>query len=65
VEGREGVQARVVPAIHGDRPRWVGDGSVRSARERTGTRRCKRENGSEVSIQICPGPGSTTRRPHG
>ena len=52
VERRGGVQAGVAPAGHGDRPRWVGDGSVRSARDRAATRRCRRENGSEVSIHI-------------
>ncbi len=65
VEGRGGVQAGSTPTSHGVRPQRVGDFSVWKSHEEGVAARCGRAMGSEVSIHVLPGPGTSSWRPYG
>ena len=57
-------QAGARPASHGVRPQRVGDPSAGRPHEEEVFPRCRRAEGSEVSIHELPGPGAEPWRPY-
>ena len=65
VEGRGGVHAGARPASQRVRPQARRRPLGSEAAEEGVVTRCRRAIGSEVSIHVRPGPGTSSRRPHG